>query len=149
VTKRLNILISEGIAVGRGAYLDGKRVGTVTSSINSPNVSLEQRLAIGSKRQKCERREWKCRDSFVWLYDNLFETDEEGKDITTKDDKPIRIALELFREDKDGNPSGRPVLGYITQEGINEATAHKALRHIETYNNPALSQLFRSMRRLR
>ncbi|HHV37373.1 MAG TPA: aminomethyl transferase family protein [Candidatus Cloacimonetes bacterium] len=131
VTKRLNILISEGIAVGRGAYLDGKRVGTVTSSINSPNVSLEQRLAIGSKRKNVNDENGNAAIGFVWLYDNLFETDEEGKDITTKDDKPIRIALELFREDKDGNPSGRPVLGYITQEGINEATAHKALRHIE------------------
>src|SRR5690606_35022154 len=121
VTKRLNILVSEGIAVGRGAYLDGKRVGTVTSSINSPNLSHGQRLAIGSTRKNVNEETGTAAIGFVWLYDNLFETDAEGKDITTQDGKPVRIALELFREDKDGNPSGRAVLGYITQEGINEA----------------------------
>lgn len=131
VTKSLNILVSEGIAVGRGAYLNGKRVGTVTSSINSPNLSHEQRLAIGSTRKNVIDEHGTAAIGLVWLKDNLFETDAEGKDITMVDDKPVRIALELFREDAEGNPSGKPVLGYITQEGINEATAHKALKNIE------------------
>lgn len=130
-TKRLNIIVSEGIVSGRGLYLNGKRIGSVSSSINSPNLSLEQRLAIGSKRKNVNEENGTAAIGLAWLYDNVFETDSEGKDIIEKDGEPVRIKVDFFREDKDGNPGGSAVVGYITQEGVNPATAHKALKSIE------------------
>jgi len=131
VSKRLNIIISEGIVSGRGVYRDGKRIGSVSSSINSPNLSAEQRLEIGSKRKNVNDPNGTAAIGLAWLYSNQFETDAEGKDIVQEGDKPIRIKVEFFREDADKNPTGSPVLGYITQEGISPATAPKALKAIE------------------
>ncbi|MFA7025691.1 MAG: aminomethyl transferase family protein, partial [Candidatus Cloacimonadaceae bacterium] len=58
-------------------------------------------------------------------------TDAEGKDIATRDDKPVRIPVEFFREDEAGQPKGTSMVGYLTQEGITPATAPKALKSIE------------------
>ncbi len=131
VSKRMNIIISEGIVSGRGVYRDGKRIGSVSSSINSPNLSLEQRQAIGSKRKNVNDPNGTAAIGLVWLYDNQFEVDAEGKDITEHDGAPIRIPVEFFREDQERKPSGSPVLGYLTQEGISPATAPKPLKNIE------------------
>ncbi len=131
VSKRLNIIVTEGIASGRGVYRDHKRIGTVTSSINSPNLSEEQRLAIGSMRKNVSGPDGTAAIGMAWLYENQFETDAEGKDIVMIDDKPVRIMVEFFREDSEKKPMGRPLLGYITQEGVSPATAHKALKNIE------------------
>jgi aminomethyltransferase len=131
VSKRMNIIISEGIVSGRGVYRDKKRIGSVTSSINSPNLSLEQRLAIGSKRKNVNDPEGTAAIGLVWLYENQFDADAEGQDIVTKDAMPIRIPVEFYREDEERRPKGSAVIGYITQEGISPATAPKALKNIE------------------
>ena len=131
VTKRLSIIISEGLVSGRGVYRDGKRIGSVSSSINSPNLSHEQRLAIGSTRKNVNDPEGTAAIGMAWLYENQFETDAEGKDIAFQDDKPVRIKVEFYREDDEGQPKGRSMLGYLTQEGISTSTAAKALKNIE------------------
>lgn len=131
VTKRMSLIISEGIVSGRGVYQDGKRLGTVTSSINSPNLALEQRLAIGSKRKNVNEAEGTAAIGLAWLYNNPFEIDSEGKDITSKDGQPIRIKVEFYKEDASKNPTGSAVVGYITQEGVSVATAPKPLKNIE------------------
>ena len=131
VSKRLFIIISEGIVSGRGVYQNGKRLGSVSSSINSPNLSYAQRLAIGSKRKNVNEEHGTAAIGLAWLYDNVFEVDAEAKDITEKDGEPLRIKVEFYREDASGQPQGSPVLGYITQEGITVATAPKALKNIE------------------
>lgn len=131
VTKRLNIIISEGLVTSRGVYRDGKRIGSVSSSINSPNLSHEQRLAIGSKRKNVNDPEGTAAIGMAWLYENQFATDAEGKDIAFKDDKPVRIPVEFFREDEEQQPKGSSMFGYLTQEGISPATAPKALKSIE------------------
>lgn len=131
VSKRVFIIISEGIVSGRGVYMDGKRLGSVSSSINSPNLTLEQRQAIGSKRKNVNDAHGTAAIGLVWLYDNVFEVDAEGKDIVSHEGAPVRIKVEFFREDAEGKASGSPVLGYITQEGITPATAPKALKNIE------------------
>ena len=131
VSKSLNIIISEGIVSGRGVYRDGKRLGKVTSSINSPNLSQDQRLAIGSKRKNVNDPAGTAAIGLAWLYENPFEQDSEGKDITIYDGNPIRIPVQFFREDSDQQPNGSPVLGYITCEGVSVATAPKALKNIE------------------
>jgi aminomethyltransferase len=129
--KRLNIIITEGIVSGRGVYRDGKRIGSVTSSINSPNLSQEQRLAIASQRKNVNDPNGTAAIGMAWFYQNPFERDPEGKDVVMSDDGPIRIKVECYREDADRKPIGKPVLGYITQEGISPATAPKALKNIE------------------
>jgi aminomethyltransferase len=53
--KRLALFISEGIITGRGIYQDGLRLGSVTSSINSPNVSEEE---WGRTGWNCSYRTW-------------------------------------------------------------------------------------------
>ncbi|MDD3535273.1 MAG: aminomethyltransferase family protein [Candidatus Cloacimonetes bacterium] len=131
VAKRLNIIVSEGIVSGRGVYLEGKRIGKVSSSINSPNLSLEQRQAIGSKRKNVNEEHGTAAIGLAWLEDKVFAVDAEGKDIVEAEGQPIRIKVEFFREDAEGNPSGSAVLGYITQEGITPATAPKALKNIQ------------------
>ena len=131
INKRMFIIISEGIVSGRGVYLNGKRLGSVSSSINSPNLSHSQRLAIGSKRKNVNDEHGTAAIGLVWLYENVFRTDAEGKDIIVEDDAPVRIKVEFLREDANGNPSGSPVIGYITQEGVTPATAPKALKNIE------------------
>ncbi|MDD4232323.1 MAG: aminomethyl transferase family protein [Candidatus Cloacimonetes bacterium] len=132
VHKRLNIIISEGIVSGRGVYRNGKRIGTVSSSINSPNLSLEQRLAIGSKRKNVNDQAGTAAIGLAWLYTNQFEEDAQGIDIIEADGKPIRIAVEFYREDESRNPLGNPVVGYLTQEGVSPATAPKPLKNIES-----------------
>ncbi len=131
VQKRLYIFVSEGIVSNRGIYKDGKRLGTVTSSINSPNVSWEMRLAIGSKRKNVNEEKGTAAIGMGWFYFPLFEKDDEGKEIGEIDGKPIRIPVEFYREDENRKPTGTPVLGYVTLEGITPATAHKPLKNIE------------------
>jgi len=130
-SKRMNLIISEGIVSGRGIYLDGKRIGTVTSSINSPNVSLEARLAIGSKRKNVNDENGSCAIGLGWLHSSVFALDTEGKEITLENGLPIRVAVEFFKENEAKAKSGTPVLGYITAEGISPATAPKPLKNIE------------------
>ncbi len=129
--KKMAILISEGIVLGRGIYIDGKRSGTVTSSINSPNVSLSKRKFIGSKRKNVNAENGVCAIGLGWLYDNPFEVDKEGKDILSIDGESVRIKVEFYNEDNDGNPKGRPILGFISGDGVNPATAHRPLKNIE------------------
>ena len=129
--KKLVIVISEGIVTDRAVYLDGKRLGSVTSSINSPNVSLPKRLAIGSKRKNVLDEHGTAAIGMAWLYANPFALDADGKDIVGDEANPVRIHVEFYREDADGKPGGSPSLGYITAEGINPATAPKALKNIE------------------
>ncbi len=131
-TKRMYIIISEGIVSHRGVYLDGKRIGSVTSSINSPNVSHEMRLAIGSKRKNVNDEHGTAAIGLGWFYSPLFTMDADGKEIGEADGKPIRVAVECYREDAEGKPSGSPTIGYVTLEGISVATAPKPLKNIET-----------------
>lgn len=116
-TKRMVLFITEGIVLGRVIYLDGKKAGFVTSSINSPNVPLEKRKYIGSKRKNVNAEEGTAAIGLGWMDSNPFEVDSEGKDILEKDGEPVRINLEFFRVDADGNPKGKPVIGYISGNG--------------------------------
>lgn len=130
-SKRMFIVVSEGIVSHRAIYKDGKRLGSVTSSINSPNVPLEMRQAIGSKRKNVNDPEGTAAIGLGWFYSSIFERDAEGKDIAELDGKPVRIAVEFYREDSEGKPSGSPTLGFVTLEGISPATAPKPLKNIE------------------
>ncbi|MCF7920596.1 MAG: aminomethyl transferase family protein [Candidatus Cloacimonetes bacterium] len=131
IDKRLVIVISEGIVLERSIYLNGKRLGIVTSSINSPNVSQEKREFIGSKRKSVNGIEGTAAIGLAWLEHNPFEVDTEGNDILTKEGQAVRIAVEFYREDESGNAIGKPVLGFVSGDGVNEATAPKALKNIE------------------
>jgi hypothetical protein len=93
-------------------------LGSVTSSINSPNLAIEKRLAIGSKRKNVNEPTGTAAIGLVWLYNNPFELDSEGKEIIGTEDEPVRIHVEFYREDAEGKPMGSPVIGYITPEGI-------------------------------
>ena len=130
IDKRMVLFITEGIVTGRLIYMDEKRIGTVTSSINSPNVSLEKREFIGSQRKNVLEKNGTAAIGLGWVYHNPFEVDEEGKDILIKDDKPVRIRVEFYREDENGNPRGKTVLGYISGDGITPATAPKPLKYM-------------------
>ena len=130
-TKEMVIVISEGIVVDRDVYLDGKKIGICTSSINSPNVSQEKREFIGSKRGSVNGEDGVAAVGLCWLDNNPFEVDEKGNNITEKDGKAIRIPVEFFRVDEDGNPKGRPVLGYISGDGVSPATSARPLKRIE------------------
>lgn len=129
--KRMILFISEGIVSGRGIYLNDKKIGSVTSSINSPNVSFEKRQFIGSKRKGVNEEFGTAAIGLGWVKVNPFDVDEDGKDILVKDEKPVRIRLEFFREDNDGNEKGKPVLGYITGDGVTPATAPRPLKLIQ------------------
>jgi len=131
VTKKMVLFITEGIVSGRGIYKDGKRLGTVTSSINSPNVSEEKRNALNSTRKSVSGPDGIAAIGLGWLYKTPFNLDNEGKEITETEDKPVRIFAEFYREDEFKNPVGSPVIGYITNEGITQATASKPLKNIE------------------
>jgi len=130
IDKKLVIVISEGIVVDRGVYIDGKRMGIVTSSINSPNVTQEKREYIGSKRKSVNGEQGTAAIGLAWLTHNPFEIDAEGKDVLSKEEKAVRITVKFYKEDADGNPKGKPVLGYISGDGVNPATAPKALKNI-------------------
>ncbi len=129
--KRLYILVSEGIVSHRGIYMGSKRLGSVTSSINSPNVPLEMRMAIGSARKNVNDPQGTAAIGLGWFYEPLFKKDADGKEIAVENDQPLRMAVEFYREDATGKPSGSPVKGYVTLEGITPATAPKALKAIE------------------
>jgi len=129
--KKMVLFITEGIVSGRGIYKDGKRIGTVTSSINSPNITLEKRQFIGSQRKNVNDENGTAAIGLGWLYKNPFEQDPEGKDILENEDSPIRIAVEFYREDEKGDPKGKPVLGYISGDGVTKATGPRPLKHIE------------------
>lgn len=129
--KKMVLFITEGIVTGRGIYKDGKRLGSVTSSINSPNVSLEKRKYIGSQRKNVNDENGTAAIGLGWLYENPFEQDAEGKDILGDDENPVRIRVEFLREDEKRDPKGKPVLGYISGDGVTRATAPRPLKHIE------------------
>jgi len=131
VNKRMYIIVSEGIVSHRGVYHNGKRLGSVTSSINSPNLSFEQRLAIGSKRKNVNEENGSAAIGLVWLYNSPFDLDAEGKEIAQDGEKPLRIKVEFYKENEARIASGTPVLGYITMEGVSVATAPKPLKQIE------------------
>ncbi|MFC1887376.1 aminomethyl transferase family protein [Candidatus Cloacimonadota bacterium] len=129
--KKMVLFISEGIVTGRSIYMDGKRIGTVTSSINSPNVTLEKRLFIGSKRKNVNDENGTAAIGLGWLYSNPFQQDADGNDILGSEEEPVRIKVEFFREDEEGNPKGKPVLGYISGDGVSKASAPRPLKYIE------------------
>lgn len=129
--KRMYLVVSEGIVSHRAIYKDRKRLGSVTSSINSPNVSHEMRLAIGSKRKNVNDEHGTAAIGMGWFYSPLFDADDNGNPIGLKDDLPVRIAVEFYKEDSEGKPVGTPTLGYVTLEGISPATAPKPLKNIE------------------
>lgn len=131
VTKKMVVIITEGIATGRAVYQNGVRIGSVTSSINSPNVSFEKRQAIGSKRKNVNEESGTCAIGIAWLYNNPFGVDSDGNDIVGDEANPVRIHIELYRENEAGEPTGSPLVGYITAEGISPATAGKPLKQIE------------------
>jgi aminomethyltransferase len=130
-TKQLYILVSEGIVSHRAIYKDGKRLGSVSSSINSPNVSHDMRLAIGSKRKNVNDEHGTAAIGMGWFYAPLLALDNEGKFVSEKHGQPIRMPLEFYKEDAEGKPVGTPILGYATLEGISPATAPKPLKNIE------------------
>ncbi len=129
--KQMAVFISEGIVSGRGIYHDGKRIGSVTSSMNSPNVSWEQRLAIGSKRKNVTEENGIAAIGIGWLYQSPFDKDGDGNDVTVIDGRPVRLPVEFYRETEGKTQMGTAVLGYITTEGISPATAPKPLKNIE------------------
>jgi len=130
-TKRMVLFISEGIVIGRGIYLAGKRIGTVTSSINSPNIPREKREFLGSERKNVGGELGTAAIGLGWVKPNPFEIDENGKDILKKDGNPVRIRVEFYREDNDRNTKGKPLKGFISGDGVNPATSPKPLRKIE------------------
>ncbi len=132
VDKKMVLIISEGNAVDKAVYKDGKRLGSITSSIVSPNVSQEKREAIGSTRKNVLAENGTAAIGLAWLYNNPFEKDADGNDIMTKDGKPIRIPVELYKE-SNGQITGKPILGFISADGVSPATAPKALKSIENF----------------
>lgn len=131
IDKRMVLIISEGIAVNRGVYKDGERLGSITSSIMSPNVPQEKRDFLNSKRKGVREENGTAAIGLAWLYHNPYEVDENGKDITEIEGNPIRIQVELYREDDSQNPKGKPLKGFISADGVNPATAPKPLKHIQ------------------
>lgn len=129
--KKMVLIITEGIVSGRVIYKDDQQIGRVTSSINSPNVSQEKREFIGSKRKSVNEENGKAAIGLAWLKNNPFDLDEDGNDILRVDDKAVRIPLEYFRTDNAGNPKGKPLLGYISGDGVTPATAPKPLKNIQ------------------
>lgn len=127
-TKGLMILVSEGIASGRSVYLDGRRLGSVTSSINSPNLSLQQRLELSSNRKNVNDPQGSAAIGLAWLY----HIPELKEGLSEDDEVGARVKVELYREDAEGKPSGSPLKGYLSAKGINPATAPKALKNIES-----------------
>ena len=129
--KRMVLFISEGIVTGRKIYENGNKIGTVTSSINSPNVSQEKREFIGSQRKNVNGEEGTAAIGLGWLEHNPFKVDEDGKDILFENENAVCIPVEFFRLDSDGNPKGKPVIGYISGDGVTPATAPKVLKNIQ------------------
>ncbi|MFO7896468.1 MAG: aminomethyltransferase family protein [Candidatus Cloacimonadales bacterium] len=130
IDKRLGLFITEGIVTGRDIYRDGKRVGVVTSSINSPNVSQEKREYIGSERKNLLGADGTCAIGLGWFTHNPFPVDAEGNDILSDEKGAIRIRLEFYKT-KNGEKKGKPILGYLSGDGVNPATASRALKNIQ------------------
>lgn len=131
VDKRMVLFITEGIVSGRGIYRDGKRLGSVTSSMNSPNVPHEKRLFIGSQRKNVNAEEGYAAIGLGWLYHNPFDVDEDGNDILSRDDQAVRIPVDFYRENEKREPVGKPVKGFISGDGVTPVTAPKPLKKIE------------------
>lgn len=129
--KRMVLFISEGIVTGRMIFKDREKIGTVTSSINSPNISQEKREFIGSQRKNVSGEKGTAAIGLGWLNHNPFKVDNDGKDILIKDDKAVRIPVEFFKLDNEGNPKGKPVKGYISGDGVTPATAPRPLKNIQ------------------
>ncbi len=131
IDKKMVLFISEGIVTGRAIFKDGEKIGTVTSSINSPNVSQEKREFIGSLRKNVNGEDGTAAIGLGWLKHNPFKIDEDGKDILIEDDKAVRIPVEFLRVDNEGNLKGKPVKGYISGDGVTPATAPRPLKNIQ------------------
>lgn len=131
VDKRLVLFITEGIVSGRGIYLDGERLGTVTSSMNSPNVPLEKREFIGSQRRGVNEENGLAAIGLGWVKKSPFSVDGDGNDVLEKEGEPVRIRVDFFREDENRQPLGNPVKGYISGDGVTPATAPRPLKNIE------------------
>ncbi|MCD6177588.1 MAG: aminomethyltransferase family protein [Candidatus Cloacimonetes bacterium] len=131
IDKRMVLFISEGIVTGRMIYKNNERIGIVTSSINSPNISQEKREFIGSERKNVSGKDGTAAIGLGWLTHNPFKINEDGKDILIKDNIAIRIPVEFYRIDNEGKPKGKPVKGYISGDGITPATAPRALKNIQ------------------
>ena len=129
--KKMVLFISEGIVTGKDIYKDGKKIGRVTSSINSPNISKEKREFIGSKRKNVNGEDGTAAIGLGWVDSNPFEIDNDGKDILIYNDKAVRIPVEFIKLDKDGNVKGKPIKGYISGDGVTPATAPRALKNIQ------------------
>ncbi len=129
--KRMILFISEGIVSGRAIFKDGEKIGTVTSSINSPNISQEKREFIGSLRKNVNGEDGTAAIGLGWLKHNPFKIDKDGKDILIEDDKAVRIPVEFYRVDNEGNPKGKPVKGYVSGDGVTPATAPRPLKNIQ------------------
>ena len=129
--KKMVLFISEGIVTGKEIYKDGKKIGRVTSSINSPNISKEKREFIGSKRKNVNGEDGTAAIGLGWVDSNPFEIDNDGKDILICNDKAVRIPVEFIKLDKDGNVKGKPIKGYISGDGVTPATAPRALKNIQ------------------
>lgn len=130
VDKKMVLIISEGNAVDKAVYLNGKKIGSMTSSIVSPNVPQEKREFLGSTRKNVTMENGTAAIGLAWLYNNPFEKDGEGNDILVKDGQPVRIKVELYKE-LDNQPTGKPLLAYISADGVTPATSAKALKAIE------------------
>ena len=129
--KRMVLFISEGVVTGRAIFKDGEKIGIVTSSINSPNVSQEKREFIGSERKNVNGEDGTAAIGLGWLHHNPFKIDEEGKDILIEDDKAVRLQVEFYRVNNEGNIIGKPVKGYISGDGVTPATAPRPLKNIQ------------------
>ena len=129
--KRMVLFIAEGIVTGRDIYLNDQSIGRVTSSINSPNVSFEKREFIGSSRKLVNEENGTCAIGLGWTKKNPFEVGEDGNDILADENGAVRIKLEFYRLDKNGDKKGRPILGYISGDGVTPGTAHRALKNIQ------------------
>jgi aminomethyltransferase len=128
--KNMAIIISEGIVVGKGVYIEGKRMGTATSSINSPNVPLEKRQLIQSKRKGVNEPNGIAAIGLCWLYSSPYMMhlldQADTKDICLS----AFVSVEFYKEEN-GEKVGKPTLGIISMEGVNPATASKPLKLIE------------------
>jgi len=129
--KRLVIIIAEGNITNNGVYLNGKRLGSVTSCIISPNIPYEKRLYIESSRKSVNEENGNAAIALAWLYKSPYKKDSTGKDILIDNDgEPVRVPVELYRE-KDREIIGKPIKGYISSDGVNPETAAKPLKLIE------------------
>jgi len=130
--QRLVLIIAEGNVIHNGVYLDGKRLGTVTSSIVSPNIPLEKRIYIGSARKNVNEENGTAAIALAWLdnYNNDNLAPSVGTAFMPSASATYPVKIDLYRE-KDGIPTGKPTLGYISPDGVNPATAPKPLKEIE------------------